>query len=141
MSTTHTDLRTAIATVVTGLTVGGYTLAVSDSSDVADMFATELGCHRVAIAVDEAPGDEWGGIRAYVVTLSAGALRGCNESSDSASASARCSTLARALRTAMLAQGALASAGAQITEMIADDITREGDAIVLRQRYPILAPS
>lgn len=137
MSTTHTDLRTAIATVVTGLTVGGYTLTVSDSSDVADMFTTELGCHRVCIAVDEAPGDEWGSIRAYVVTLSAGALRGCSE----AAARALCSTLARALRTAMLAQGALASAGAQITETIADDITREGDAIVLRQRYPILAPS
>lgn len=127
---THATIRTGLAAVVTGLS-----LTVSDSSDAADMFGTEHGAHRVAIAIDEAPGDEWDGTRRYVATLSAGHLRGCSE----AAAQSALASLARSLRTAMLAGGALAAYDAQVVDAEADTITREGNSMILRQRYQIHA--
>lgn len=135
MSTTHDSLRTGIATVVTGLTVGGIALTVSQSTDAADMYATEQLGRRVCVALEDAPGEEYGGVRAYVATLSAARMRGCDEVAARSSLSA----LARALRTAMLGRAALASYEAQVVDADADDITRDGDAIILRQRYQLLA--
>ena len=137
MSTTHADLRAALVTLIEALTVSGDALVVSDESDALQMYATEWDGRHVAIAVDEAPGDEWGGVREYVVTLSAAEYRGCDEPAARSSISA----LARSLRTAVLATNALVSAEAQVIDAEVDTIAREGDAIILRQRYQIHAVS
>lgn len=131
---THEDIRAAIAALVEGLTVG-VALRVSTGSDVADMVATEMQAHVVAVAVEDGPGDNWG-VRRFVARLSAGAMRGCDE----VAGRQLLSTLATALRGAMLAQGALGSVGAQVTDAESESITREADAVVLRQTYQLLAP-
>ena len=134
---THTDIRGALVTLVTGLTVGGYVLRVSDASDALDMVSTEQGGHVVAVLVQDAPGDQWGGTRSFVAVLSAAAGRGCNEPV----ARATMSTLAAALRTAMLAQGALGSIGTQVIAAQSETIQRDGDVVVLRQTYQLQAPA
>ena len=134
---THTDIRSALATLVTGLTVGGYVLRVSDVSDALDMVSTEQGGHVVAVLVQDAPGDGQRGPRQVEATLSAAAGRGCNE----AAARATMSTLAAALRTAMLAQGALGSIGTQVIAAQSETIQRDGDVVVLRQTYQLQAPA
>jgi len=135
VSTTHDSLRTGIAAVVAGLTVGGIALTVSQSTDAADMYATEQLGRRVCVALEDAPGEEYGRVRTYYAVLSAAHMRGCDE----VAARSSLSTLARALRTAILAPTALASYEAQVVDADSDDITRDGDAIILRQRYQILA--
>jgi hypothetical protein len=127
---THTDIRAAVVTLIEGLS-----LRVSPSTDALDMMATEQGAHVVAVLVADAPGDQWGGTRAFVVELSAAAGRGCNE----AAARALLSTLAASLRGAMLTPGALASASATVPAAEVESIERAGDVVVLRHRYEIMA--
>lgn len=134
--TTHADLHAAVSTLVSGLTIG-VALRVSTRSDVAELSATELGAHVVCVAVDESPGDDRGGMRYYMLTLSAGRLIGCNE----AAARSAVSALARGLRTAVQAQNALGSVGTQVVRAESDDITTAAGYIALRQRYIMIAPS
>jgi hypothetical protein len=128
---THTDIRTAVVSLIEGLS-----LRVSPSTDALDMMATEQGAHVVAVRVADAPGDQWGGTRSFVLELSAAAGRGCNE----AAARALLSTLASSLRGAML-DGLADASGYQVTDATDDRIARDGDVVVLRQTYQLLTPA
>jgi len=131
---THTTVRTAIASVVTGLTVDGVALTVSDSSDAVDMYAHEQMARRVCILIEDAPGDEWGGTRAYVATLSAACMRGLSETA----ARDSLALLARALRSGMIDDLADTN-GIQVIDASTDTIGRDGDSVVLRQTYQLRA--
>ena len=133
---TYTDIRSALATLITGLTVGGYVLRVSDVSDALDMVSTEQGGHVVAVLVQDAPGDQWGGTRSYVAVLSAAAGRGCSEQA----ARDIMSALAEALRAAILDDLADTS-GFQVIDASTDSIETAGSVVVLRQTYQLLTPA
>lgn len=123
-----TTIRTAVGTIVTGL---GYRVALG--SEYETMYATDSG-YGVGVALDDAPGDEYGSVREYLLTLRAFVLRGASE----ATARGTAETMAQALRGAMLAVNALSSVPAQVVEAESWRIQPVGDVIQIEQTYRLI---
>lgn len=125
-----TTIRAAVGSIVTGL---GY--RVAPGPDFEDLADTDGGI-GVAVGLEVGQNDEWGGTRAWALTLRAMVLRG----PDDVGARSDAETMSAALRGAMLAASALGSVGAHA---VADSetIAPAGDRMQIEHAYTIQAPA
>ncbi len=125
-----TTIRAAVGSIVTGL---GY--RVAPGPDFEDLADTDGGI-GVAVGLEVGPADEWGGTRAWALTLRAMVLRG----PDDVGAWSGAETMSAALRGAMLATAALGSVGAHA---VADSetIAPADDRMQIEHAYTIQAPA